>query len=90
MPKLCRFIQTAGWGGRALLPEKQSLQFSPVFFAKLSRDTERVSFVGGKDRPPTLCSFISSPYQVGGLVRKAPDCLQVQQLQWESLQMQKA
>ena len=88
--KLCRFIQTAGWGGRALLPEKQSLQFSRVFFAKLSRGTEIVSFVGGKDRPLTLCSFISSPYQVGGLVRKAPDCLQVQQLQWESLQMQKA
>lgn len=31
VPKLCRFIQTAGWGGRALLPEKQSLQFSRVF-----------------------------------------------------------
>ena len=90
VPKLCRFIQTAGWGGRALLPEKQSLQLSRVFFAKLLRGTERVSFVGGKDRPLTLCSFISSPYQVGGLVRKAPDCLQVQQLQWESLQMQKA
>ena len=55
VPKLCRFIQTAGWGGRALLPEKQSLQFWPFFFvAKLSRGTERVNFVDGKGRPLTM------------------------------------